>query len=88
MLYLCLNFKFINNIMECCNILLLNKIDINVKNVWGRIFFIGVIVVFRYNLVKALIVYNVDVNLCDFNGFFLVIICCSYGNLELFELLV
>lgn len=88
MLHLCSNFKSTNNTMECCNILLSNKIDINAKNVWGRTPLIGAIVAFRYNLAKALIAHNADVNLCDSNGLSPVIICCSYGNLELLELLV
>jgi hypothetical protein len=85
---LCSNSKTTNNTIECCKILLANKIDINVKNVWGRTPLIAALVAFRYNLAKVLIAQNADVNICDSNGLSPVIICCSYGNIELLKLLV
>ncbi|XP_062588099.1 serine/threonine-protein phosphatase 6 regulatory ankyrin repeat subunit B-like [Saccostrea cucullata] len=88
LLHLCSNSKTTNNTIDCCKVLLANKIDINVKNVWGRTPLIGALVAFRYKLAKVLIAQNADVNICDSNGLSPVIICCSYGNLELLELLV
>lgn len=88
LLHLCSISKTTNNTIECCKILLANKIDINVKNVWGRTPLIAALVAFRYNLAKVLIAQNADVNLCDSNGLSPVIICCSYGNIELLNLLV
>ena len=88
LLHLCSNVKTTNNTIECCKILLANKININAKNVWGRTPLIGALVAFRYNLAKVLIAHNADVNSCDSQGLSPVILCCSYGNLELLQLLV
>lgn len=74
--------------IECLELILKHKADINAKNVWFRTPLMKAIVNFKYSCAKYLIREGADVNTYDKYGTTPLHVCASYGNFDLMEVLL